>query len=190
MKTAASDRMAKTPDPEILASRLYRDLRNDLARHFMTGLQTGDMQPVHETAARYATLAPADFYHDYIHERLTRYEKTVQTIRDRDIQDPLAVAMLLWDNQLFFEVHEYLEPLWLRAAGLDKEILQALIRAAGVYVHLRQNNPTGARKMADRAIAVFERHRRAVPALVNLKELLPKLRRLDPDPPKLLKQQK
>jgi hypothetical protein len=184
------DRMTKTPDLKILASRLYRDLRNDLAEHFMTGLRTGEMQPVYETAARYLALAPADFFHDYIHERLARYEKTMQTIHDRNIRDPYAVALLLWDNELFFEVHEYLEPLWLRAAGVDKEILQALIRAAGVYVHLRQNNPTGARKMADRAVAVLDRHRRAVPALVNLEELLPKLRRLDPDPPKLLKQHK
>ena len=50
--------------------------------------------------------------------------------------DYLAIAVILWDLDLFFEVHEILEPPWIKAQGDRKLLLQALIRAAGVYINL------------------------------------------------------
>jgi predicted metal-dependent hydrolase len=44
------------------------------------------------------------------------------------------------------------------ADGDDKKLLQAIIRAAGAYVHLEQGNLIGAKRIAAKAVAVLERH--------------------------------
>lgn len=92
---------------------------------------------------------------------------------------------MLWNQELFFEVHEWLEKGWLKAHGTDKSILQALIRAAGTYVHLKHGQREGAKKMAAKAVQTLLQHKAMVPAIFNVEVLIAKLAALDPVPPKL-----
>src|SRR5713226_7039257 len=71
-------------------------------------------------------------------------------LRPFDPEDPplkvaLVAAALLFHAHLYFEVHELLEPYWLRAEGGDREALQGLIQIAVGFQHLANGNAAGAR---------------------------------------------
>jgi hypothetical protein len=53
----------------------------------------------------------------------------------------------LWNERLFFEVHEVLEAVWQRETGDRRQALQGLIQVAVAYHHLAHGNPRGARTL-------------------------------------------
>lgn len=66
---------------------------------------------------------------------------------DAPLEMALAQSALLFDGGLYFEVHELLEPYWLRAAGGERETLQGLIQVAVGFHHLGNGNGAGARAL-------------------------------------------
>ncbi len=72
------------------------------------------------------------------------------------ITDPIQQAVVLWNLGLFFEVHEVLEHVWYTAEGKMKATLQALIRAAGVYIKREYGFNDSADRIAAKAIPVLE----------------------------------
>jgi len=66
---------------------------------------------------------------------------------DALLEMALGQAALLFDGRLYFEVHELLEPYWLRAAGHERETLQGLIQVAVGFHHLGNGNLAGARAL-------------------------------------------
>lgn len=64
---------------------------------------------------------------------------------------PLDVALeraaVLFDARLYFEVHELLEPYWLRAVSRERETLQGLIQVSVGFHHLSNANDRGARAL-------------------------------------------
>lgn len=166
--------------------RLSRDIRNTLSSVFMKTLEKEDMGPVNKAGETYLRMDIALFYHEYIHERLFRYEKCLRAIAEKKSDNVMFRALILWDQGLFFEVHELLEEAWYKATGNYRKVLQGLIRAAGVYVHLPRGNTKGAEKMAAKARQALYEYRKDVPEFVNLDKLLHSLEILDAHPPKLL----
>jgi predicted metal-dependent hydrolase len=65
------------------------------------------------------------------------------------LDEALAAAASLFDAGLGFEVHELLEPHWVRAAGDEREALQGLIQISVGYQHLANGNATGARALLE-----------------------------------------
>ncbi len=61
--------------------------------------------------------------------------------------DALECARAAWDAGLFFEVHEILEPVWMREAAPRREALQGLIMAGAALHHLCSANLAGARAL-------------------------------------------
>lgn len=175
--------MAEKFDP--FEDRLSRDIRNALSEAFAQALTDLSMESVQRVAEEYFTKYLESWHRDYIHERLSRYEKALVIIKDEKISEVFARALILWDLELFFEVHEILEHAWLSSQGHEKLVLQAMIRAAGVYIHLPRGNRIGARKMASKAVDALIANRAHVPPLFDLELLLAKLQKLDPVPPKL-----
>ncbi len=57
------------------------------------------------------------------------------------------VAAALWNEALFFEVHEVLEAVWRTAAGTERQALQGVIQIAVAYHHLAHGNRRGARSL-------------------------------------------
>jgi hypothetical protein len=53
-------------------------------------------------------------------------------------------AAALWNEGLFFEVHEVLEAVWKTAAGPERQALQGLIQIAVAFHHLAHGNRRGA----------------------------------------------
>ncbi|MCP3926979.1 MAG: DUF309 domain-containing protein [Desulfobacterales bacterium] len=58
------------------------------------------------------------------------------------------VCIFLWNQNLFFEFHEWIEVKWLVQKGDKRKALQALILAAVVYEQLEYNRPISAKKLA------------------------------------------
>lgn len=166
-------------------NRLCRDVRNALSENFKTVLEQNSMQPVRRVAGFFLNDPLPPYVRTYIDQRLAAYERVLATVRNHGLDHPLDIVVAIWDRRLFFETHEYLEPHWMTAEGDDKKLLQAIIRAAGAYVHLEQGNLTGARRIADKAVAVLERHQDRLAPFADPRLLLAKLRSLDPEPPML-----
>jgi hypothetical protein len=94
----------------------------------------------------------------------------------------LGRAALLADAGLYFEVHELLEPAWLRAEGGVRVGLQALIQIAVALHHAVHGNYPGAASLLGEGLAKLEVARGALPlATVTweavLGEMLETLRR-------------
>jgi|GEM_PF-2181723 len=148
--------------------RMSRDIRNQLSRAFVQGLADSSLGPVQRVADRFLGLELAPFHRAYIRDRLARYAKVVEALRRAPCEDPLARMVVLWNHGLLFEVHELLEEVWRTASFPEKDLYQALIRAAGYYIKREQGRPEAARKMAAKAL----------PVLSAMRDLLP----FDPEP--------
>lgn len=175
------------PRFEPFQDRLSRDIRNELSAALPLALAQHDLAPVRSVAARYLQQGLAAPYVAYIEARLAGYAEALAIIGRTKVEDALNQALVLWDLGLFFEVHEILEQAWHGAQGADKEILQALIRAAGFYIKGEYGYFEAGAKMAARAVAALEKNRQGCPGF-DLDRLLESLRKLDPVPPKLLRQ--
>lgn len=168
-------------------SRLCRNIRNELSVSLMNAIDSRDIGPSAIVAQKYGSENAEPFIDRYIHDRLTRYQTIIEQIRSAHLprHDTFVIALLLWDQELFFEVHEWLEKKWRAGKGAEKMISQALIRAAGVYVHLEHGRTAGARKMALKAVAGLTRCKALALSCFDVELLIDKLKALDPVPPKL-----
>jgi uncharacterized protein len=166
--------------------RLCRDIRNDLSASLPTVLESRSLEAAQAIAATYLQANPAANYRDYIDRRLAAYRAAVRSLPSSGQSPALITAAVLWDLGLFFEVHEVLELHWLRATGERKLLLQALIRAAGVYVYLEAGYPERSAKIADKALPVLRRLRTLAAAHLRIDDLIAALEPpLDPTPPRL-----
>ena len=90
-------------------------------------------------------------FHDEICERVGRAWAVVKdwplSDHEPSLRQALSEAAALFDARLDFEVHELLEPFWMRAEGQVKDALQGLIQVAVGYHHLANDNVSGARML-------------------------------------------
>ena len=94
--------------------------------------------------------------------------------------------MILWDLGLLFEVHEVLEHAWYTAEGRMKLTMQALIRAAGVYIKREYGYNEAAARIAAKAIPVLEKNRALLEKYFKPEKLIAALASPDASPPQLL----
>jgi hypothetical protein len=66
---------------------------------------------------------------------------------EADLCEALRAAALLFDVGLYFEVHEALEPHWMRASDETRDALQGLIQIAVAWQHFANGNLIGARSL-------------------------------------------
>jgi hypothetical protein len=166
------------------ADRLSRDIRNALSSSLVECLQTGSISSAQVVADRFLAENHEEIYVSYINERLQQYTKAIETISGGS-DDPFWRSLVLWDLKLFFEMHEVLEHAWYHATGDTKLIMQALIRAAGVYIKLECGLTPQARKIAQKSINVLEDHRKFLSNYFSPEILIEALKTCSP-PPKLL----
>lgn len=63
------------------------------------------------------------------------------------IERSCHIAAALWNEGLFFEVHEVLEAVWKTATGAERQALQGVIQIAVAFHHLAHANRRGARTL-------------------------------------------
>ena len=135
--------------------RKSRDIRNSLSTALFESVELGDKSKIYDAAKSYEDSGLTSPYSEYITNRLIRYEEALQTIWGGN-EDPIWRALFLWDLKLFFEVHEVLEHAWYSAKGQEKLLMQALVRAAGVFIKQEFGYEKQAQKIATKAIAVLK----------------------------------
>lgn len=168
-------------------SRSCRQVRNGLSESLMTSIQLGRIDPSQTVAEQLRPDHAEPVIEQYMDDRITRYQSVIDQIRSATlpVDDTYAVALLLWDQGLFFEVHEWVEAKWLQSSGPGKLVLQALIRAAGAYVHLEAGSPEKAKKIAAKALLPLIQYKSLVPGFFNVDVLIASLEPMNPVPPKL-----
>lgn len=58
----------------------------------------------------------------------------------------------LFNDGKFFECHEVWETIWLKAEGIEREFLLAMIQVAAALLHIQRGNFSGAQSVGRRAI--------------------------------------
>jgi hypothetical protein len=163
--------------------RLSRDIRNDLSESIIEVLSSRSLGAAEKAAAQHRADDLPAAQADYIDNRLTCYARALTHIApDSDL---LYQAAVLWDLALFFEVHEILEPAWIQAAGDRKRLLQALIRAAGVYINLELGYRQRAEKIAGKALPVLEELGHSLASVMHIETLIEALQTLPDQAPRL-----
>jgi len=133
--------------------RLARDLRNALSEALAADLPSRRLESSTQVADFFRARSLSARHHRYLEQRLAAYQRVLAVIRARRLDHPFHQALVFWDEGLFFEVHEILEPPWYRAPpGPTKNALQGLIRAAGTYIHLAVGRRDSAAGIAAKAI--------------------------------------
>jgi hypothetical protein len=165
--------------------RQARQIRNILSTAFVQSLANLNPGPFEATGEQLLKQEISADKKTYIRDRLSRYRKCITTVEQQGIQTILEQSFVLWDAELFFEVHEILEGQWMAAQGRKKAALQGLIRAAGVYILLAGGNRQGAEKMAAKAVRDLEENLTALAYFPAPQLLLTSLKNLEPIPPKL-----
>ena len=165
--------------------RLSRDLRNELSEGLAVAVETGNAEMLSATVAKYRQQPLAECYQTYLEDRYSRYEKALTAISSQGITDPIRRGVILWDLGLFFEVHEVLEHAWYNAEGAMKPTLQALIRAAGVYIKREHGYYDSAARIAEKALPVLEENRELLAKYFQPERLISVLALPDVTAPKL-----
>ena len=133
-----------------LAETIIRALRDPVARRELTALaEDGAARAgwLGDDDARWAPLLEA-------RARAAAAALTAQPLaRGDDLREALAAAAALFDAGLYFEVHEVLEPYWVRAQDETRETLQGIIQAAVGWQHLANGNVAGARSLLEEGAA-------------------------------------
>jgi len=84
---------------------------------------------------------------------------------DGAIAAAVARAIALWNERLFFEVHEVLEAEWKRTSGAERQALQGVIQIAVALHHHAHGNPRGARTLMREGRERLAACARALPVL-------------------------
>ena len=152
--------------------RLARDIRNNLSKSFLQAIAEKDVSVFRRCGAEcmQSNLEPA--YAQYVKTRMARYEEAYAIIEQKKNKEVLQQAAILWDLELYFEMHELLEPEWKEAEGDRRRALQGLIRAAGMKIHAENNNAKAVVKMGANALADLVKYGGELTGFVRLDAIL------------------
>ena len=74
----------------------------------------------------------------------------------RMLERGIAEGIRLFNAGKFFEAHEALEAVWLKAKGPRKTFLHGLIQVAAAFHHHSHGNPAGFRSLLEKGCAKLE----------------------------------
>jgi hypothetical protein len=142
--------------------RLSRDIRNDLSETIFEVLDSGSLAAAEHAASGYRRQDLERIYAEYIEQRLERYGRALATLPNG--ASLIKQAAVLWDN---------------------KRLLQALIRAAGVYINLELGYTRRAAKIAGKALPVLKELRANLISQIDIGGLIDALESLSKKPPRI-----
>ena len=165
--------------------RLCRDIRNQLSESIIACLRTRNLDPAQQVAQRSLAIQLASHQLAYIEQRLAGYAQFLEQVVTGP-EDVLWQGLVLWDLALHFEVHEIFEHAWHQARGEEKLLLQAMIRAAGVYIKGEYGYTEAAAKLAAKALPVLESQRQRLAVYIEPERLYAAMRNPTAPSPLLL----
>ncbi|GAB6146929.1 DUF309 domain-containing protein [Desulfocicer niacini] len=167
-------------------NRLCRDVRNHLGHCLIQGITNKEITPFDNGARAYLSNETQDHIKAYISHRRQGLKKVLARMEmlRAGSRDYWCIAMILWNLELFFEFHEWLEQKWLTASGDHKKAIQALILSAVVYEQLTYGRTGPAKKTALKAVSLLNQYAHLIANQLDTNLLIPPLRILDPVAPK------
>ena len=167
-------------------SRLCRDIRNSLGHAFVLAVQTKDMDSFKKVVDQYQPDTRPAPVRGYIRHREACLSLLYEEIDSGALrpEDDTLISIRLWNLELFFEFHEWLEIKWESAFGRNRKAFQSLILCAVTYEHLVYMRVIPAQKAAAKAILLLNEYRDALPKGFDPDLLIQKLSETDPVPPK------
>ena len=153
-------------------NRQARDIRNKLSKSFLESLVEKDVSVFQKRTAGYLQQDLEQVYQIYVKKRLGKYDEVFDRIEQERIDDELHQALILWDRELYFEMHELLEKIWINAVGNERKALQGLIRAAGMKIHAENGNMKAAATMGRKAQENLQLYKGALKQLNQLGSIL------------------
>jgi len=165
--------------------RLSRDIRNSLSEAFIDALFRMEPSVYRTEADIWRAKNPSEIYHDYIQDRLRRYDQVFKQIKADHLGDPLLQCLVIWNQGLFFEFHDHLEGIWIQATGDERQALKGLIKAAGVYIHNECGHQQAVESLSVKSFNLIHQYSRCLTFITNLDVVAQKLKSLDPVAPKL-----
>jgi len=150
-------------------NRTCRDVRNNLGQAVVKSIQTQSMEPFSEVQKTFKISVDQTDIHLYIDHRKNCLEQIINQIStDKILQNTEnQICMLLWNHELFFELHEWLEEKWAHATGDQKKGLQALIFATVAFEHLSYGRQKPAKKMVYKSMALLDQYPNHIPKWVD-----------------------
>ena len=167
--------------------RLSRDIRNSLSEAFVDSLAQTQPYGYQTTAEKWLTGKPTAGAgcRAYIQDRLHRYDRVLEEIKAAHLTDALLQSLVIWNNGLYFEFHDHLERIWQKTTGDEHQALKALIKAAGVFIHMEYNHLQAAQSLATKSVNQMLRYSHCLTFITNLDVFAEKIKNLDPVSPKL-----
>ena len=165
------------------ADRRARDIRNSLSKMFVQVLTGGGAERLTAVGDDWLALDLDMTHRNFVHQQMQRYRAVIQDMGRAAITDIRLQALVLWNAQLFFELHELLETVWHQAEEPQRTGFKGLIQAAGAYVHHGRGHAAAARRLAVKARGHLGSGAQALGFIANLEELRLALKRLDWPPP-------
>jgi hypothetical protein len=166
-------------------NRLSRDIRNALSEAFMAALERMEPAAYRDEADGRLVQNPPAILIAYIQDRLQRYDRVLEQIREGALSEPLLQSLVLWNHGLFFEFHDLLEGIWKPATGDNRQALKGLIKAAGVYIHYEYDHRQPVTKLAAKSYNLIRQYSHCLGFIENLDALLQALKTPDSNPPRL-----
>lgn len=158
-------------------------MRNALSSALATAIETGGHNELNQVIEDFDKRALAPHYRHYFDDRCVHYKKVLEAMETG--QAPIEQAVILWNEGLFFEVHEVLEHVWYHAQGNEKLTLQALIRAAGVYVKQEYGYNGPAAKIAQKSWPILLENQDLLQQYFDPSPLIAALQNLETGAPEL-----
>ncbi|MGD8740038.1 MAG: DUF309 domain-containing protein [Desulfobacterales bacterium] len=183
--TWGKKKLKKREQFDPFVDRTARDIRNSLSESFVAALAVRDPAKYLIVARKWREQNLSALHADYIGDRLLRYQHVFNAFQAGGMNDPLQQAVIIWNQRLFFEFHDYLEPHWKAATGDQRQVLKGLIKAAGVYIHLEQHHRQAAKSLAMKSYQLLRKYAHCLAFIANHETLLDKLESGDPVPPRL-----
>ena len=120
--------------------------------------------PPHALAEKLRSALTPDFEMDWpaVRAKLLQYGAVLEGWSGQAGASALEVVLqksaLLFNQHLFFEVHEVLEPQWMKEQGEVKSFLQGLIQIAVAFYHLGRGNLAGTRSLLHEGLIKIAPH--------------------------------
>ncbi len=136
-----------------------------MAHDFINALETKQSDFFKTQASNYLSQNHPKHIMNYINHRLVYFKKVFNQIDSSyKSEEPfLIICLVLWNLELFFEYHEWLEKKWLHSKGNKKKAYQALILAAVTYEQLEYGRIAQARTLGLKAAALLDQYRKQIP---------------------------
>ena len=106
------------------SDRMARDIRNSLSEAFVAALAQKKRSVYQKTAGTWLNKNLSQTHVHYIRDRLRRYGRVFKQINDNQLNDAWLQTLLIWNKELFFEVHDHLETIWARTSGDEHQALK------------------------------------------------------------------